>query len=90
MRNIDFFFFFRTYQKTRNETLGIWIVDTLIDCLNEEKCQFKFKGLDFETDLVKSYSNIRKKMSESYTTGKFRVISVEEIVATLSTKEFAY
>ena len=76
--------------KTRNETLGIWIVDTLIVCLNEEKCQFKFKGLDFEMDLVKLHSNIGKTMSESYTTGKFGVISVEEIAATLSTKEFAY
>ena len=35
-------------------------VETLIDCLNKQKCQFEFKDLDFETDLISLYSNIQK------------------------------
>ena len=35
------------------------MADTLIDCLNDEKFKFEFKGLNFETDFVKMYNNIR-------------------------------
>ena len=38
----------------------IEMVDTLMDCLNNEKSKFEFKGLDFEAYLVKLYSDILK------------------------------
>ena len=65
------------------------MVDTLIDCLKDEKSKFKFKGLDFEADLVKLYSNICKRMTEIYRDGQFGVADVEEIADGLSTKELA-
>ena len=46
-------------KKSKNETgkpRFRWtteMVDTKIDCLNDEKSKFQFKGLDFEVDLVK-------------------------------------
>ena len=65
------------------------MVDTLIDCLKDEKCKFKFKGLDFEADLVKLYSNICKRMTEIYKDDQFGVADVEETADGLSTKELA-
>ena len=76
----------------RNRKTKIWtteMVDTLIGCLNDEKSKFEFKGLDFEADLVKLYSSIRKKMAEIYKDGQFGVVDVEEIAEGLSTKERA-
>ena len=65
------------------------MIDTLIDCLNDEKSKFEFKGLDFEADLVKLYSNIRKRMAEIYKDGQIGDVDVEEIAVGLSTKELA-
>ena len=65
------------------------MIDTLIDCLNDKKSKFEFKGLDFEADLVKLYSNIRKRMVEIYKDGQFGVVDLEKIAEGLSTKELA-
>ena len=42
------------------------MVDTLINCPKDEKFKFEFKGLDYEVDLVKLYSNIHKMVAEIY------------------------
>ena len=65
------------------------MIDTLIDWLNDKKSKFEFKGLDFEADLVKLYSNIRKRMVEIYKDGQFGVVNLEKIAEGLSTKELA-
>lgn len=65
------------------------MVDMLIDILNDEKSKHEFKGLDFEADLVKLYSNIRKTMAEVYTSGEFGIVEVKEIEDGLNTNELA-
>lgn len=65
------------------------MTETLIDCLNEEKSEFEFKGLDFEADLVKLYGNIRIRMSKIYTNGEFGVTEPKEIEDGLETQQLA-
>ena len=65
------------------------MVDTLIDSLNDEKSKLEFKGLDFEADLVRLYTNIRKTMAEIYTGGEFGIVEVKEIKDGLNTNELA-
>lgn len=55
------------------------MVDTLVNCLHEEKTRLEFKGLDFESDLVRLYGSIRITMSECYENGQFGVVSVGEM-----------
>ena len=40
------------------------MAENLIDILNDEKSKFEFKGLDFDADLVRLYTNVRKTMAE--------------------------
>jgi len=65
------------------------MVDTLIDCLNDEKSKQEFNRLDFEADLVALYSNIRVTMAGIFESGEFGVIEVKEIAEGLETKDLA-
>ena len=65
------------------------MIDTLIDCLNEEKTKCEFKGTDFEADLVSLYTNIRTRMAEIYEGGEFGPVAVQEIKDGLNTKDLA-
>jgi hypothetical protein len=55
--------------KTAEKSRFPWtpeMVEQFIDCLNEQKTQFEFKGLDFEADLVRLYTNVRTMMAKIY------------------------
>ena len=52
-------------------------VDTLIDQIIEYKSQRSYEGYDFETDLVITYSDIRKMMSLMYPPSDFGLVELE-------------
>ena len=63
------------------------MVGELINCLNEQKSQYEFKGLDFEADLVKLYRDIRVMMAEKYENGSFGPVSQRELPEDLTLNE---
>ena len=52
------------------------MVQTLLGFLNELKSQYEYKGLDFEADLVRVYTELRVMMAEHYVNGEFGPASV--------------
>ena len=52
-------------------------VDTLIDQIIEYESQRSYEGYDFETDLVITYSDIRKMMSLMYPPSDFGLVELE-------------
>ena len=64
-----------------NETRWIFRdskVEDLIEALEASKTEYEGRGLDFEGDLVKSYSQLRKTMSEKYEETDFGPTAVSE------------
>ena len=60
-------------RKESNENETRWIfrdsmVEDLIEALEVSETEYEGRGLDFEGDLVKLYSRLRKTMSEKYET----------------------
>ena len=58
-------------RKETKENQTRWIfrdsmVEDLIEALEASKTEYEGRGLDFEEDLVKLYSELRKTMSEKY------------------------
>ena len=58
-------------RKETKENQTRWIlrdsmVEDLIEALEASKTEYEGKGLDFEGDLVKLYSELRKTISEKY------------------------
>ena len=58
-------------RKETKESQSRWIfrdsmVEDLIEALEASKTEYEGRGLDFEGDLVKLYSELRKTMSEKY------------------------
>ena len=43
-------------------------LEPLIKCLASVKANYEFRGLDFESELVKPCSDVRAKMAEIYLT----------------------
>ena len=59
-----------------NETRWIFrdsMVEDLIEALEVSETEYEGRGLDFEGDLVKLYSRLRKTMSEKYETKQILV-----------------
>lgn len=54
------------------------MVECLLNCLNEAKSQYEFKGLDFEADLVTLYAKVRKMMAAQHKKQLFGPVSAEE------------
>ena len=58
-------------RKETKENQTRWIfrdsmVEDLLEALEASKTEYEGRGLDFEGDLVKLYSELRKTMSEKY------------------------
>ena len=54
------------------------MVENLIEALEASKNEYEGRGLDFEGDLVKLYSELRKTMSEKYEKTDFGPTAVSE------------
>ncbi|MEO0901902.1 MAG: hypothetical protein AAFY00_07690 [Bacteroidota bacterium] len=65
------------------------MVQNLISFLNEQKTTYAFKGLDFEADLVRLYTEIRVMMVKRYETGKFGPIKERNLPKGLISSDFA-
>ena len=69
------------------------MVEDLIEVLEATKVEYERRGLDFEGDLVKLYSELRKSMAEKYKPTDFGPIHVSEPttpVEETSKEEFTY
>ena len=69
------------------------MVEDLIEVLEATKVEYEGKDLDFEGDLVKLYSELRKSMAEKYEPTDFGSIQVSEPttpVEEMSKEEFTY
>ena len=69
--------------KESKENENRWIfrdstVEDLIQALEASKTEYEGNGLDFEGNLVKLYSQLRKTMSEKYEETDFGPIAVSE------------
>ena len=64
-------------------------IDSLLECLKNIKTCYEFKGLDFESDLVKLYTEVRSLMAEKYDRNNFGPVITTEIGDDLSTEELA-
>ena len=65
------------------------MIQDLISCLNEQKSLYEFKGIDFEADLVKLYTDIRIMMAKRYENGEFGPIAARELKDDLEPTELA-
>lgn len=70
-------------RKETKESQSRWIfrdsmVEDLIEALEASKTEYEGRGLDFEGDLVKLYSELRKTMSEKYEETDFGPTAVSE------------
>ena len=65
------------------------MIEALLNSLNELKCQYQFKGLDFENDLIKTYHEVRVLMAKKYMNGEFGPVEVTEIDTDLPPEELA-
>ena len=69
------------------------MVEDLIEVLEATKVEYEGRGLDFEGDFVKLYSELRKSMAEKYKPTDFGPIQVSEPttpVEEMSKEEFTY
>ena len=64
-------------------------IDALFECLKNIKTCYEFKGLDFESDLDKLYTEVRSLMAEKYDRNDFGPVITTEIGEDLSTEELA-
>ena len=55
------------------------MVESLLECLNDLKSQYKLKGLDFESDLIRLYQKVRTMMTKRYITGEFGTVALSEV-----------
>ena len=55
------------------------MVEALLECLNDLKSQYQFKGLDFESDLIRLYQEVRTMMAKRYITGEFGPVAISEV-----------
>ena len=62
-------------------------IDALLEYLKNIKTCYEFKGLDFESDLVKLYTEVRSLMAEKYDRNDFGSVITTEIGDDLSTME---
>ncbi|KAK2570451.1 hypothetical protein P5673_005270 [Acropora cervicornis] len=68
-------------ESKENETRWIFrdsMVEDLIEALEASKTEYEGRGLDFEGNLVKLYSQLRKTMSEKYEETDFGPTAVSE------------
>ena len=83
-------------RKETKENQTRWIfrdstVEDLIEALEASKTEYEGRGLDFEGDLVKLYSELRKTMSEKYEETDFGPTAVSEptkLIEEMSKEEF--
>ena len=69
------------------------MVEDLIEVLEATKVEYEGRGLDFEGDLVKLYSELRKSMAEKYEPTDFGPIQVSKQTTPMeemSKEEFMY
>ena len=69
------------------------MVEDLIEVLEATKVEYEGRGLNFEGDLVKLYSELRKSMAEKYEPTDFGPIQVSKQttpVEEMSKEEFTY
>ena len=64
-------------------------IDSLLECLKNIKTCYEFKGLDFEPDLVKLYTEVRSLMAEKHDRNDIGPVITTEIGDDLSTEELA-
>ena len=64
-------------------------MNALLECLKNIKACYEFKGLDFKSDLVKLYTEVRSVMAEKYDRNDFDSVITTEIGDDLSTEELA-
>ena len=64
-------------------------MNALLECLKNIKACYEFKGLDFKSDLVKLYTEVRSVMAEKYDRNDFDSVITAEIGDDLSTEELA-
>ena len=62
--------------------------DVLFECLKNIKTCYEFKGFEFESDLVKLFTEVRNLMAEKYDRNDFGPV-ITEIGDDLSTEELA-
>ena len=68
-------------ESNENQTRRIFresMVEDLIEALEASKTEYEGRSLDFEGDLVKFYSQLRKTMSEKYEETDFGPTAVSE------------
>ena len=68
-------------ESKENQTRWIFrdsMVEDLIEALEASKIEYEGRGLDFEGDLVKLYSELRRTMSEKYEGTDFGPTAVSE------------
>ena len=64
-------------------------IDALLECFKNIKTCYEFKGLDFESNLVKLYTEERSLMAEKHDRNDFGPVITTEIGDDLSTEELA-
>ena len=76
----------------RNQNRFRWStnkIDVLLKCLKNIRTCYEFKGLDFESDLVKLYTKVRRLMAKKYDRNDFGPVITTEIGDDLSTEKLA-
>ena len=63
--------------------------ESLIKCLTSVKADYEFRGLDFESDLVKLYSDVRAKMAEVYDKNDFGPVEETSMKGDMTTEDIA-
>ena len=63
--------------------------ESLIKCLTSVKADYEFRGLDFESDLVKLYSDVRAKMAEVYDKNDFGPVEETSMKDDMTTEDIA-
>ena len=63
------------------------IEGALLECLKNIKTCYDFKGLDFKSDLVKLYTEVRSLMAEKYDRNEFVPVITTEVGEDLSKEE---
>ena len=64
-------------------------LESLIKCLTSVKADYEFRGLDFESDLVKLHSNVRAKMAEIYDKNDFGPVEETSMRDDMTTEDIA-
>ena len=63
--------------------------ESLLKCLGSLKAEYEVRGLDFEADLVKLYSDVRERMAEIYNRNDFGPVEQTVIDDDLSPEDIA-